>query len=197
MSFSGRVDAFDLDLMWSTRLRCRALVKTRGELRTTSASTRPRSSAREKDVTAACSGRASRGRACRIKPKMRPSLRRSSASALQLLGEPSAPPSSSSSRAVAVWSRPRRRRECRRPRTRRSRGDPCHKKTRPRTLREKKQTAVRVGRAPREHARGNRPKGPTKMRPSLRRSSASAHRFGEPPRPLPTRHVIGPSYDAS
>ena len=27
MSFLGRVDAFDLDLMWSTRLRCRALVK--------------------------------------------------------------------------------------------------------------------------------------------------------------------------
>ena len=27
MSFSGRVDAFNLDLMWSTRLRSRALAK--------------------------------------------------------------------------------------------------------------------------------------------------------------------------
>ena len=36
-----------------------------------SASTQPRSTTREKDVAAACSGRASRGRACRIKPKMR------------------------------------------------------------------------------------------------------------------------------
>ena len=174
-----------------------------------SASTQPRSTTREKDVAAACSGRASRGRACRIKPKMRrpcagrrlalssspasrrrrrrdvqvaPSpfvvdradvasvddraraeavatrvvsneqkdapadalreepnrrtrrsgaeracaraaaerrrnettSRRSSASALQLFGEPSAPLSRSSRRAVAVWSRPRRRRECRR-----------------------------------------------------------------------------------
>ena len=53
MSFLGRVDAFNLDLMWSTRLRCRALVKTRGELRTMSASSRPRSTTREKDVAAA------------------------------------------------------------------------------------------------------------------------------------------------
>ena len=53
MSALQRVAAFDLDWMWSTRLRSRTSRRTRGELRTTSASTRPRSSAREKDVTAA------------------------------------------------------------------------------------------------------------------------------------------------
>ena len=164
MSFLGRVDAFNLDLMWSTRLRCRALVKTRGELRTMSASTQPRSTTREKDVAAACSGRASRGRACRIKPKMR---------------RPCA------GRRLALSSSPASRRRRRRdvqvapspfvvdradvasvagPRTRQSRSEPCHKKTRTWTLGEKDLTAARVGRAPREHARAHR-RNAHEMRP--------------------------------